>query len=238
MNKALSEKKYESYKIFDKIAGTYDFLNHFLSLGIDIYWRQKFLKNLPSKNNMKALDLATGTGDVAIVLAKDPRVAKVVGIDLSQGMIELGRKKIKKKELEHKAFLQMGDAVKIPCADGSFDLVTISFGIRNFYDPQASLVDIYRVLAPTGRTMIMEFSVPKNIFIRWSYFFYFRNILPFIGNIISRHRDAYTYLNKTVEDFPYGNEFAKLMTTAGFQNIQVLPLTWGIATLYIGEKNL
>lgn len=236
MKAEINDRKKESYKIFDDIAKTYDFLNHFLSMGIDIYWRNQLLKYLPTKTNINALDLATGTGDVALTLVKDERVKKVTGLDLSIGMIEIGREKVKKKKLEQKINLMIGDGTNIEAADNTFDLTTISFGIRNFNDPQKSLHDIFRVLRKDGRLMIMEFSIPSNFFVRQVYFFYFRNLLPFIGNIVSKHKDAYTYLNQTVETFPYGEEFLKLMKNAGFKNLRARTLTFGIATLYIGDK--
>jgi len=235
-NNSLSERKKESYKIFNEIAGTYDLLNHTLSLGIDIYWRNKLLKHLPKKESINALDLATGTGDVPLTLIKDERIKKITGLDLSKGMVDIGIQKVKKKHLDKKINLMIGDAVNIPAADSSFDLTTISFGIRNFSDPQKSLHDIYRVLKKDGRVMIMEFAIPKNALVRAVYFFYFRHFLPKIGNIVSKHKDAYTYLNKTVEQFPYGNDFLKLMENAGFKNLKCQSLTFGIAMLYIGDK--
>ncbi|MEA9358207.1 bifunctional demethylmenaquinone methyltransferase/2-methoxy-6-polyprenyl-1,4-benzoquinol methylase UbiE [Bacteriovorax sp. PP10] len=236
MTNELDARKKESYKIFDDIAGTYDLLNHSLSMGIDVYWRNKMLKHLPNKESINALDLATGTGDVALTLVKDKRVKKITGLDLSKGMIDVGIKKVKKKGLEKKIFLMLGDGVSIPTGDAAFDLTTISFGIRNFSDPQKSLHDIHRVLKRDGRLMIMEFSIPTNFIVRNVYFFYFRHLLPFIGNIVSKHKDAYTYLNKSVEDFPYGDKFLGMMRTAGFQDLKMIPLTFGIATLYIGDK--
>jgi demethylmenaquinone methyltransferase/2-methoxy-6-polyprenyl-1,4-benzoquinol methylase len=236
MTNELDARKKESYKIFDDIAGTYDLLNHSLSMGIDVYWRNKMLKHLPNKESINALDLATGTGDVALTLVKDQRVKKITGLDLSKGMIDVGIKKVHKKGLEKKIFLMLGDGVNIPTGDAAFDLTTISFGIRNFSDPQKSLHDIHRVLKKDGRLMIMEFSIPTNFIIRNVYFFYFRHLLPFIGNIVSKHKDAYTYLNKSVEDFPYGEKFLGMMRTAGFQDLKMIPLTFGIATLYIGDK--
>lgn len=236
MTNELDARKKESYKIFDDIAGTYDLLNHSLSMGIDVYWRNKMLKHLPNKESINALDLATGTGDVALTLVKDQRVKKITGLDLSKGMIDVGIAKVKKKKLEKKIFLMLGDGVNIPTGDAAFDLTTISFGIRNFSDPQKSLHDIHRVLKKDGRLMIMEFSIPTNFIVRNVYFFYFRHLLPFIGNIVSKHKDAYTYLNKSVEDFPYGEKFLGMMRTAGFQNLKMIPLTFGIATLYIGDK--
>lgn len=236
----LDERKKDSYKIFDEIAPTYDFLNHLLSFGIDIRWRKKLLKHLPTvhtnSEGLNVLDLATGTGDLALVLGKHPKIKKVTGLDLSAGMIQFGQKKVIDKNLNKKVFLMIGDAVSIPSADRVFDLVTISFGIRNFSSAQKSLIDIHRVLKTNGRVMVMEFSIPKNPFFRAIYFFYFRTLLPFVGNIISGHKDAYTYLNRTVEDFPYGDAFLSMMKEAHFKNLKAIPLTFGIATLYIGDK--
>lgn len=236
MENTVRDRKKESYKIFDDIAKTYDFLNHFLSMGIDIYWRNQLLKFIPKKENINALDLATGTGDVAITLSKAPNIKKITGLDLSIGMIEVGREKVKKKKLEQMINLMIGDGTNLEIQDKTVDLVTISFGIRNFNDPQKSLHEINRVLKTNGRVMIMEFSIPKNYFIKQIYFFYFRNLLPFVGNIVSKHKDAYTYLNQSVEDFPYGEEFLKLMKNAELDDLKAIPLTFGIATLYIGNK--
>jgi len=236
MNNEISERKKESYKIFNEIASTYDLLNHTLSFGIDIYWRKKLLKHLPQKDSINALDLATGTGDVPLTLIADPRIKKITGIDLSKGMIDIGVEKIKKKGLEKKIFLMLGDGVNIPAADNAFDLTTISFGIRNFSDPQKSLFDIHRVLKNEGRLMIMEFAIPTNPIVRAVYFFYFRHFLPRIGNMVSKHKDAYTYLNQSVEDFPYGDKFLGMMEKAGFTNLKKQSLTFGIAMLYIGDK--
>lgn len=234
---SLDTRKKESYKIFDQIAGTYDLLNHMLSFGIDIYWRSQMKKLLPQRQGLKALDLACGTGDVSLVMGADEKVTSLEGLDLSQGMIDYGREKVVKKKLENKVQLNIGDGVHIPREDESVDVVTLSFGIRNFNDPQKSLENIARVLRPGGRAIIMEFSIPKSRFFRGIYFFYFRHLLPFVGNLISKHRDAYTYLNQTVEEFPYGEDFAQMMSKAGLHQVQLKTLTFGIATLYWGDKN-
>lgn len=233
---SLKERKKESFLIFDDIAGTYDLLNRCLSLGIDVLWRRRMMKELPAGNQLVALDLATGTGDVALELAAQKNVARVRGLDLSKGMIELGKVKIQNKGFSDKAVLDIGDGVTVPVDDASQDVVTLSFGIRNFPDPQTSLKNIYRVLRPNGRALIMEFGLPKNFFVRAFYLFYFRKLLPFVGNLISGHGDAYTYLNKTVEDFPYDQDFLNWMKEAGFKNTRAISLSFGIAFLYIGEK--
>lgn len=233
---SLKERKNESYRIFDDIAGTYDLLNRCLSLGIDVLWRKRMMRELPAKQNIIALDLATGTGDVALELAKQSKVERIRGLDLSKGMVELGRKKVAAKNLSDKVVLDIGDGVAVPVEDASQDVVTLSFGIRNFPDPQLSLKNIHRVLTPGGRALIMEFGLPKNPIVRAGYLFYFRKVLPFFGNLVSRHGDAYTYLNKTVEDFPYDKAFADWMREAGFKNVRTVSLSFGIAFLYIGEK--
>lgn len=231
----VKSRKPESWKIFDDIAPTYDFLNHFLSLGIDVLWRKSFISNLPERSNMIAYDLATGTGDVALTLAADPKIKKVVGMDLSVGMLDFAKTKVIKKNLTQKVKLEVGDGVNIPKEDSSADVVTVAFGIRNFPNPQESLINMKRVLKPGGRAMIMEFSLPKNIIVRWAYLLYFRHILPFIGNALSKNKDAYTYLNESVEEFPYGSDFTDMMEIAGLKNIRIHPLTFGIASLYIGD---
>lgn len=236
MTSALQGRKKESWKLFDEIAGTYDLLNKLLSCGIDIYWRTKFVKNLPNRNEIQALDLATGTGDVPLVLVKSKKVKTVTGIDLSRGMVELGKKKVTKANKDNQITLKIGDGCNIPADDSSVDIVTISFGIRNFPDPKKSLREIFRVLKPGGRVMIMEFGVPKSKIVNTVYMFYFRHLLPFVGNLLSKHGDAYTYLNETVEDFAYGQEFTDWMIEAGFKNATFQELTFGISNLYIGDK--
>lgn len=235
-NVSLGERKKESYKIFDDIAGTYDPLNRFLSLGIDVYWRHRMKKELPKKEGLKLLDLATGTADVPLILIKNPHVHTIRGLDMSKNMIAIGREKIKDQKLEDKITLDIGDGCNLPEPSNSWDVTTVSFGIRNFPDTLKGLQEMHRVLKPGGQAMVMEFSLPKNFFIKAIYLFYFRKVLPFIGNLFSGHGDAYSYLNKTVEDYPYGQTFLDLMKKANFNNTRAIPLTFGIATLYIGEK--
>lgn len=232
----LEERKPHSYKIFDDIAGTYDLLNRLLSFRIDVYWRNQLLKHLPKQDSLEVVDLATGTADLALTLAKDHKVNKVLGLDLSKEMIAIGKQKVTKSHQEKIIHLDIGDATNLELPDQSYDLVTISFGIRNFSDPKKSLDEIYRILRTNGRLLILEFSLPKNFFIRQIYFFYFRNLLPWIGNIISGHKDAYTYLNQSVEHFPYGERFAEMVSSSGFKNVHFKTLSFGISTLYIADK--
>ena len=236
MKTQIDTRKKESYKIFDSIAPTYDSLNHILSLGIDILWRKKLSKKLPRKKGLFVVDLATGTGDVALHLSQEKNIQKIQGFDLSKNMVEIGRQKVQKKQVQHKVSLDIGDGMNIPLEDNSADVITLSFGIRNFSNPQKGLDEIYRVLKPGGRALIMEFSIPKNTLIKKAYFFYFRKVLPWIGNKVSGHKDAYTYLNKTVESFPYGKKFLNLMNKAGLTSLEANPLTFGISTLYVGNK--
>jgi demethylmenaquinone methyltransferase/2-methoxy-6-polyprenyl-1,4-benzoquinol methylase len=233
---SIRERKQQSYKIFDQIAGTYDLLNRILSCGIDVYWRKKLINHLPRKNDLKVLDLATGTADLALEIGRQKSVAKVEGIDLSVGMIELGKKKVENKGLANKITLGTGDGVNIPRNDDQYDVVTVSFGIRNFYDPLTSLKNMKRVLKPNGKVLVMEFSMPSLAIVRVPYLFYFRKVLPWVGNLLSKHGDAYTYLNKTVEDFPQGKDFEDLMKQAGLKNVKSQRLTFGINTIYSGEK--
>jgi demethylmenaquinone methyltransferase / 2-methoxy-6-polyprenyl-1,4-benzoquinol methylase len=242
MDATLEKRKTKSFEIFNQIASTYDFLNHLLSFGIDKKWRKKLLLSLPRhKNKLLVLDLATGTGDLAFEISKVASVAQVSATDLSEGMLEEARKKKSKmietsKDYVRKVGFAIEDGCNLSFKNESFDATTVSFGIRNFPSTSQGLSEIYRVLKPGGRALILEFSLPKNFFFRHLYFLYFRYVLPFVGNLVSKHKDAYKYLNRTVEDYPYGASFEKLMLEAGFKNTSYQALTMGICTLYIGEK--
>ena len=231
-----SKNKINSYKLFDQVAKTYDFLNILLSLGIDRMWRKKIISLIKKNNYENALDLATGTGDMAILLAQQKNIQQVTGIDLSKEMVTIGQGKLRKRNLSQKLSLKIGDGVNIPFENNSMDLITNTFGIRNFGNYRKSIENMYRVLRPKGEILIMEFSIPKLFIIRLVYLFYFRYILPLIGKIVSGHSSAYKYLNETVEDFPYGHKFAKELSDKGFQNIKIYPLTFGIASIYYAQK--
>jgi len=232
----LPHAKIESYRIFDAIAGRYDIINTVLSGGLHRVWRRKLRQSLPERLNLTVLDLATGTGDVALELIKNPHVRKVKGLDLSKGMIARGRDKVAAAGYQDRIVLEVGDAQKIPFSDASFDAVTISFGIRNVADVKQCLSEIYRVLKPGGRCLILEFGLPKNNLLRSAHLFYLRHILPSLGRVLSGHATAYSYLNQTIEEFPYGAAFAEWMTNAGFTDAGHRPLSGGIVQLYRGDK--
>jgi len=219
-------------EMFNNVAGTYDFLNHFFSLGIDKLWRRKLVKLIGQSNPKQILDVATGTADVAIAETKlNPD--KIIGVDISEKMLAVGREKIKKyPNIE----LQLADGADLPFANDTFDAVSISFGIRNFENAAAGLGEMRRVLKPGAKVFVLEFSKPTNWFFKKIYYFYFCYVLPFVGKIVSKDARAYTYLPESVRIFPDGKKFVELLQYAGFKNIECKPLTFGISTIYIAEK--
>ena len=237
MEKATHYSKEKIWKVFDEISPTYDFINHLLSLGIDTYWRKYIVKHLPQISHIRLLDLATGTGDQLITIVKKaPHVISALGIDLAHAMLRLGHKKIIDKPYSHQITLMEGDVTNIALQNKAVDCVTISFGIRNVYNQQRCLHECYRVLTSHGKLIVLEFSLPKNRIIKSLYLFYLRHIVPCIAGLISHKRCAYLYLNKTIEAFPKNEEFCKEIENAGFCHVKAHPLTFGIATLYTGEK--
>ena len=227
----------QAFKMFDRIAHRYDLLNRLLSMGTDVRWRKKMNRRIPPGAGLRVLDLATGTADVLIAMERAcPQVVSGVGLDMSGGMLKYGREKLVRLGLDGKFRLVRGDATCIGLGTGSFDAVTISFGIRNVLDVSQGLVEMRRILKPGGRALILEFSLPANRPFRALYLFYFRNVLPRIGALISGDSYAYRYLNETVETFPYGEDFCQLMRDAGFERVSATPLTFGIASLYQGER--
>ncbi|HSX10627.1 MAG TPA: bifunctional demethylmenaquinone methyltransferase/2-methoxy-6-polyprenyl-1,4-benzoquinol methylase UbiE, partial [Chlamydiales bacterium] len=219
------------WKMFDAISATYDRTNRVLSLGMDQRWRKQVARSLPNRPHLTVLDLATGTGDQIVALLKSKAsIESVTGIDLSNEMLEIAKMKLK----ERATFLR-ADAEKLPFPNESFDAATFSFGIRNVVNPLLSLKDIYRVLKPKGRCLILEFSLPPQP-IRGFYLFYLRTLLPKIGGFLSRNPAAYRYLNKTIEHFPSGKAFSALMEKAGFKHLERIPMSFGGVTLYVGEK--
>jgi len=231
-------KKKDAWKIFDKIYKRYDLLNHILSLGFDYSWRKKLSSLVGNKKGTTLLDLATGTGDVLFSLIKHSgNFSRTLGIDMSQNMLRHAILKKSKKELDREVDFVVGDANTIPLKSGSFDVTTMAFGIRNIPEPLKTLKDINRILAKDGVALILEFSLPKNILLKKLHLFYIRYLIPLVGKLISGDSEAYRYLNKTIEVFPYGDEFLKLMEGAGFVRCEKYPLTLGIVTIYKGIKS-
>ncbi len=228
-------KKEQIAEMFNNISKRYDLLNHLLSLGIDILWRKKAIKMLKPYKPKLILDIATGTGDFAIeALALNPD--QVIGVDISEGMLAIGKEKIKKKGLEDKIDLQIGDSEKLLFEDNKFDAVIVSFGVRNFENLEAGLKDMYRVLKPGGTTVIVEFSKPETFPLKQGYNFYFKSVLPVIGKLISKDKSAYTYLPESVQQFPYGKQFLEILEKVGFKQTRCKKLAFGISSIYIGQK--
>ena len=245
MNSILSSanlaSKKESWKLFNQIAPTYDFLNRLLSAGIDRHWRRKVARLLPiDEAPLRVLDLATGTGEQLLtLLAMHPdKITSATGADLSEGMLALARTKSLPTPTCAIPNWVHASAESLPFPEESFETVTISFGIRNVENTLLGLKEIFRVLTPGGTALILEFSLPTNFFFRQAYLFYFRHLLPRIGGWVSGKKDAYRYLNTTVEDFPYGQAFLLLLQEAGFKKTRAIPLTFGIASIYIAEKKI
>ena len=228
------EEKREIGALFDRIAGTYDGLNHGLSLNIDKRWRRKTVQRMATSGHV--LDVAIGTADLTIEMLRQGKAQRVTGIDLSEQMMEVGRRKVERLRVTGKVAFVYGNAQAMPFDDASYDGVTCAYGCRNFSDLDAGLKEMYRVLKPGGQVTILEFSYPKNPFIRWVYDLYFSHILPFVGRIVSRDKTAYSYLNKSVKHFCWGEAFVKRLTDAGFKDAQFKPLTFGITTIYTAHK--
>jgi len=222
--------------MFDRIAPHYDVLNRSLSLRQDVAWRKNMARYLPEGDNLELLDLATGTADQILFLMKSTnRIRRAVGMDLSEAMLALGEEKVKASAWCENVHLKLGNTMDIPADDQSFDVVTISFGIRNVSEVGKGLAEMRRVLRPGGRALVLECSIPTNALVRGVYLFYFRHVLPLVGGLVSGDAKAYKYLNKTVETFPCGRAFASRMEAAGFSNVQIFPQTLGLATIYVGD---
>ncbi len=229
-------KKNQVANMFNSISKRYDLLNHVLSLGIDIYWRKKAIKLLKKDNPQVMLDIATGTGDFAIEAYKILKPKSIKGIDISRGMLDVGIEKINKLNLEKVIDLQLGDSENLSFKDNVFDAVTVAFGVRNFQDLEKGLSEIYRVIKPEGKLVILEFSKPYVFPFKQLYNFYFSAILPLIGKLISKDNSAYTYLPNSVKAFPDGKTFVEIMKKEGFREVKWKPLTVGISSIYIGQK--
>jgi demethylmenaquinone methyltransferase / 2-methoxy-6-polyprenyl-1,4-benzoquinol methylase len=228
-------KKAQVADMFNEIAGHYDFLNHFLSMGIDKGWRKKAIAEIAKVQPQNILDVATGTGDLALAASKlQPK--HITGVDIADQMLEVGRKKIAAQNLSAIINLQTGDSESMPFETNSFDAVTCAYGVRNFEHLEAGLKEMCRVMRPGGKLAILEFSHPKKFPIKQLYKFYFRFILPTLGKIVSKHSRAYTYLPESVMAFPEGKVFCDTLARCGFKEAKARPLTFGITTLYTATK--
>ena len=228
-------KKAQVAKMFDNIAARYDFLNHFLSLGIDILWRKRAVREIGKISPKKILDIATGTGDLAVE-ASVLEPTKIIGIDISEGMLDVGRKKMIANGLDSIIELQFGDSENLPFDDNSFDAVTAGFGVRNFEDLPKGLSEMCRVMNKGGKIAILEPAEPTTFPFKQLYNLYFTRFLPFVGKLVSKDNAAYTYLPESVAAFPSGQAFLKELEIAGFRHPQHIKLTFGIAALYIATK--
>ncbi|NPD46161.1 MULTISPECIES: bifunctional demethylmenaquinone methyltransferase/2-methoxy-6-polyprenyl-1,4-benzoquinol methylase UbiE [unclassified Lentimicrobium] len=230
-------KKEQVRNMFNSIAGKYDFLNHFLSMGIDIYWRNQLVKKLKKNHPSQVLDIATGTGDLAITISKALPQASIIGADISENMLEVGKQKVLKKKLSDRIKMELGDSEKLKYNDGFFDAVTVAFGVRNYEDLNKGLKEMNRVTKTNGSVYILEFSKPTAFPIKQIYNFYFSSILPLLGKSVSKDDAAYSYLPESVQKFPDGTHFLKHLSNAGYQDVKQVKLTFGICSLYMGKKN-
>jgi demethylmenaquinone methyltransferase/2-methoxy-6-polyprenyl-1,4-benzoquinol methylase len=228
-------KKQQVAEMFDNISERYDLLNHLLSLSIDKGWRRKVVRMASEGKPKLILDVATGTADLAIALEK-AHPEKITGIDISAGMLSVGRNKIAKKKLSSLITLEQADSEDLPFADDTFDAITVAFGVRNFENLKKGLSEMLRVLKPGGRLLVLEFSQPQSFPFKQIYDFYFKYVLPTIGKMVSKDSRAYTYLPESVQAFPYGDAFSKILTEVGYETGRRIPVTFGIATIYEARK--
>ena len=235
---AEGSKKQQVSKMFDNIAKHYDFLNHFLSLGIDKVWRRKMIAELQDVQPQLILDVATGTGDVAIITIKQLNIKglHIIGLDISPEMLNIGKKKIVTEGMSGTIDMIVGDSENLPFENNKFDAITVAYGVRNFENLERGLSEMQRVLKPKGKLVVLEFSQPRVFPFRQLFNFYFKNILPFIGKMTSKDNRAYTYLYESVQAFPDGDNFLKVLEKTGFKNTACKSLTIGISSIYTAFK--
>ncbi len=230
-----SSRKEQVTRMFDNISGNYDFMNRLMTFGIDVKWRKKVVKMVAETKPRKILDIATGTGDFAIMLA-EIKPDKIVGLDISQGMLEVGKKKVAEKDLDHLIEMVLGDSENLPFEDDSFDAVTVGFGVRNFENLDKGLQEINRVLRPGGIFVVLETSQPEKFPFKQGYKFYSKYIIPFLGRLFSKDKNAYEYLPESAESFPYGQAFNNILKKNQFKSVQNYPLMFGAASIYKAFK--
>ena len=231
------EKNQQVAEMFNNISHSYDFLNHFFSLGIDVLWRKKAIRILKKENPKLILDVATGTGDFALEAVRmKMEGAQIIGVDISAGMIEVGKRKVAAKKLEHAITFQIADSENLPFDSNHFDAFTVAFGVRNFQDLRKGMGEMLRVLKPGGMGVIIEFSRPKRFPIKQLFSFYFKYVMPAVGRLVSKDARAYTYLPESVDAFPSGSDFVRIMQELGYRDCRCVSLSGGIASIYIGKK--
>lgn len=234
-NSDSSSKKEEVAEMFNNISGRYDFLNHFLSVGIDKIWRKKAIRELKDLKVERVLDIATGTGDFALAALK-LKPKEVIGVDISSGMLEVGKQKMKRKGVDKIVRMELGDSEDLPFDDNYFDGITVGFGVRNFENLEKGLGEMLRVLRPGGKAVVLEFSKPKRFPVKQLFGFYSKRMIPFFGRMISKDKRAYTYLPESVEAFPEGSDFEAILAKVGYGSIRSRKVSGGIATIYTGIK--
>ncbi len=222
--------------MFNAIAKKYDFLNCFLSMGIDKWWRRKAIGELNVLQPQCVLDVATGTADMALMIHKVLNPQQLIGIDISEGMLNVGRKKIAQKQLNNKIILQLADSEVLPFENEKFDAITVAFGVRNFENLEQGLQEMQRVLKPSGKIVVLEFSKPKTTIFKWLYQLYMRSVTPNVGRLISKNKEAYQYLNNSVQAFPEGDTFVQILQSVGLKQVYKKTLSFGICTIYVGIK--
>ncbi|GMN05779.1 bifunctional demethylmenaquinone methyltransferase/2-methoxy-6-polyprenyl-1,4-benzoquinol methylase UbiE [Croceitalea sp. MTPC5] len=228
-------KKAQVTKMFDTISGSYDKLNRVISLGIDIKWRNRVVRLIGASKPESILDIATGTGDLAIAMA-NTGAKKIIGLDISTGMLEVGKNKIVQKNLDDTITMIVGDSENLPFEDNSFDAITVAFGVRNFENLEKGLAEIYRVLKPKGTFAVLETSIPTKTPFKQGYHLYSRFVLPVIGKLFSKDQSAYRYLSESASVFPYGEQFNNILAKIGFIALEHRPQTLGVATIYVASK--
>lgn len=229
-------KKEQVAQMFDTISGNYDGLNRVISFGIDVKWRKKVVQLVAETHPKTILDIATGTGDLAILMATT-KADKIIGLDISEGMLAVGRNKIAQKNLSDKIEMILADSENMPYPDNTFDAITVAFGVRNFETLEKGLAEILRVLKPNGIFVILETSIPEKFPYKQGYTFYSKNILPLIGRLFSKDNSAYNYLSESAALFPYGTALNNILLKTGFIDVKAMPQTFGVATIYSASKN-